>query len=526
MQFAKTVQIVPHLLVGEAGEPVQLGRRDLRRLLITGQNRDSLANPKTTIAMAARKFDPSPIALSGPGTFTVVQRDSRCPVCFAVQPVGSVLLFLAPPPRCQVLLLDLEDNGLCSILRHELWWSRFDRKTVCAGASAQDDMPDGQADWLLSILNRKKRAGAICVALLRKPNEDKQALAARIGGIDHVAVIPDAQMRNLVPVLNAQLGVPHDARIERISPKPRAAGAQIVAAAFAAVRPHQWIKNLLVFVPLLAAHQINLAALGQALLAFLAFCAVASGVYLLNDLMDLGADRRHLRKRRRPFASGALPLNWAPGLLLGTLALGGALGALVGPQFLAILVLYAGIATAYSLGLKRLVIADITILAGLYTLRIVAGGVATDIRLSIWLLAFSMFLFVALAAIKRLAELVEIDSSPQARVPGRAYRTSDLPFVATLAVASGHIAILILALYINSADFMLLYTTPAALWVACLVLYFWTMRLVLMAYLGQIIDDPIVYAVRDISSWTCAAILAAAVILASVEQPSLPWVSQ
>ncbi|WP_296644890.1 UbiA family prenyltransferase [Roseinatronobacter sp.] len=387
-------------------------------------------------------------------------------------------------------------------------------------------MPDGQADWLLSILNRKKRAGAICVALLRKPNEDKQALAARIGGIDHVAVIPDAQMRNLVPVLNAQLGVPHDARIERISPKPRAAGAQIVAAAFAAVRPHQWIKNLLVFVPLLAAHQINLAALGQALLAFLAFCAVASGVYLLNDLMDLGADRRHLRKRRRPFASGALPLNWAPGLLLGTLALGGALGALVGPQFLAILVLYAGIATAYSLGLKRLVIADITILAGLYTLRIVAGGVATDIRLSIWLLAFSMFLFVALAAIKRLAELVEIDSSPQARVPGRAYRTSDLPFVATLAVASGHVAILILALYINSADFMLLYTTPAALWVACLVLYFWTMRLVLMAYRGQIIDDPIVYAVRDISSWTCAAILAAAVILASIEQPSLPWVSQ
>lgn len=430
-------------------------------------------------------------------------------------------MFVAPPPRCQVLLLDLDDEGLCTALRHELFWSRLGQ-TGARAVAALAAVPKDQPESVLSALEQAKQGGAICVARLRKPDAHKRAFATRIGGIAHIVVISDAQMNDLAAGLRAHIALPQDAAIAQLRPMPRPEGAPVFAA-LTACRPHQWIKNLLVFVPLLAAHQINLIALGHALLAFFAFCAVASAVYLLNDLLDLDADRQHARKRLRPFASGDLPLYWAPWLLGGTLAIGVALGAMVGAQFLAVLALYAGVTTAYSLGLKRVVIVDITVLAGLYTLRILAGGVATEITLSLWLLAFSMFLFLALAAIKRLAELVEVQGQPDTCVPGRGYRTADLPFVAMLAVASGHVAVLVLALYVNSPDIRLLYGTPAALWVACVVLYCWTMRLVLMAYRGQIMEDPVVFATRDISSWTCAALLAAAVILASLAPSMLPW---
>ena len=200
-----------------------------------------------------------------------------------------------------------------------------------------------------------------------------------------------------------------------------------------ALRPHQWLKNLLVFVPMLAAHRLDLAAAAPSLLAFAAFALVASGAYVMNDLVDLAADRAHPRKRTRPFASGRVPIahgTWmAAGLVLG----GGAVAATVGLDFLLVVLAYVVVTAAYSSVLKRHAVVDICVLAGLYTLRLIAGGVATGISLSVWLLAFSIFFFLSLAAVKRHAELVDNARRRQSQPVGRGYHVDDLPLVSQMA---------------------------------------------------------------------------------------------
>lgn len=429
-------------------------------------------------------------------------------------------MYLAAPPRCHVLLVDLESDDLRSALRHEAFWSRAGRQR----RPVSDDAPDGptaSATDPLTQVRRTRATGAIIVARLRARNPSRLALVDDLGCFDHVAILPDSMLGNPGPTLTDQLSIPPDAVIAQLQPPPPPDATGFARAAFRAFRPHHWIKNLLVFVPLLAAHQVTPASLGNPLLAFAAFCAVASAIYVLNDVLDLGPDRQHARKRLRPFASNALPLRHAPVLIVVTLGVGLALAAAIGVQFAAILGIYIVASVAYSLGLKRVAIADIVVLSVLYTLRIVAGGIATDIALSVWLVAFALFLFLALAAIKRQAELAETAPLPQARVPGRGYRRDDLPLVTMLAVAAGHMAVLVLALYVNSADVRVLYPNPQWLWLACLALYFWTMRLVLFAHRGLILDDPVVHAARDPASWACAAVMACAVICASIGQTGL-----
>lgn len=281
-----------------------------------------------------------------------------------------------------------------------------------------------------------------------------------------------------------------------------------------ALRPHQWVKNLLVFLPVIAAHRFDAQTLALTFIAFVAFCLVASSVYILNDLLDLSADRAHPRKRRRPMASGAVPLGHAGMMAVAGLVGGLALALLVGSPFVAALCGYTILTTAYSLQLKREPILDVCVLAALYTLRIIAGAVAGNITLSVWLLAFAIFLFLSLAAIKRQAELVDNMQTGRDKVMGRGYTVGDLPIVEIMSVAAGYVAVLVLALYLNAPNVVGLYATPEALWVVCAVLLYWISRAVMIAHRGEMHDDPIVFALRDRVSHVCGVVVLAALAAA------------
>ncbi len=268
-----------------------------------------------------------------------------------------------------------------------------------------------------------------------------------------------------------------------------------------ALRVYQWLKNLLVLVPLLTAHRFfDLGSVVDAGVAFLAFGLCASGVYLLNDLLDLTPDRMHPRKRRRPFAAGTLPL--LHGLLaapLITLA-GFALALACSPAFAGVLLCYYVMTLSYSLKLKRIVMIDVVMLAALYTVRIIGGAVAINSELSFWLLAFSMFVFLSLAMLKRYTELASALASGKEVAIGRGYSVADLPLVQSLGAAAGYIGVLVFALYINSPESLELYTSPKLLWLLCPILLYWISRMWIVSHRGDMHDDPIVFAATDRSS--------------------------
>ena len=299
----------------------------------------------------------------------------------------------------------------------------------------------------------------------------------------------------------------------------RAATSLPAAALVRAMRPHQWLKNLLLFVPLVAAQRSGEpGAWVQALLGFLAFGLVASSVYLFNDLADVKADRHHARKRHRPFASGELAVlhGWiAWPLLLGA---GLALSLLALPRpFAATLVLYACTSTLYSLWFKQVPVLDVLVLAGLYTLRIIAGAAAIDVPVSFWLLSFSMFLFLSLAFMKRFSELQAARDAEQAEpLRGRGYGPRDLELVAGLGAAAGQVAVLVLALYVHDPRTAALYAEPRLVWLACPLLLYWILRAWLLAHRGQVNQDPILFAVQDRVSWIVVLLLGGVFALAKV----------
>jgi 4-hydroxybenzoate polyprenyltransferase/phosphoserine phosphatase len=265
-----------------------------------------------------------------------------------------------------------------------------------------------------------------------------------------------------------------------------------------ALRLYQWLKNLLVLVPLLTAHRLfEPEALVNAALAFLAFGLCASGVYLLNDLLDLAPDRQHPRKRNRPFAAGTLPLfHGLVATPLLTLA-GFALALWTSPAFALVLLVYFITTLAYSFTLKRIVMIDVVVLAALYTVRIIGGAFAIDSPRSFWLLAFSMFIFLSLALLKRYTELAAAATQGKQKASGRGYSVADLPLVQSFGTAAGYIGVLVFALYINSTDSLRLYATPQVLWLLCPVLLYWISRAWFVAHRGDMHDDPIVFAARD-----------------------------
>jgi 4-hydroxybenzoate polyprenyltransferase len=275
-----------------------------------------------------------------------------------------------------------------------------------------------------------------------------------------------------------------------------------------AIRVHQWVKNLLIFVPVVLDHRLfQRDVLLQAMLAFAAFCCAASGGYVLNDLLDLEADRRHRTKRFRPFASGALSptLGWVmvPTLFGAALAFGNGL-----PRgFLELLALYVVLTSVYSSYLKRIAVLDVLILAALYTLRVLAGVAATQVRFSAWLLAFCMFLFLSLAFLKRYAELNGLETGDTELVRRRGYLRRDREWLGAMGGASGYLSVLVLALYINSDQVVVLYQRPILLWLVCPLLLFYTGRMWLLAYRGEIDEDPIVATVRDPASYLVGALV-------------------
>ncbi|WP_151718184.1 UbiA family prenyltransferase [Gemmobacter serpentinus] len=279
-----------------------------------------------------------------------------------------------------------------------------------------------------------------------------------------------------------------------------------------AMRPHQWLKNLLVLMPVLAA--LDLAALPAALLGMVCFCLAASGVYLINDLADLDADRHHPRKSRRPFASGAAPL--LPGValagLLFPLALLIALLTLP-PAFTLTLLVYVVATFLYSFWIKRKIMADVVGLAALYTLRVWAGAMATGIALSPWLLIFSMFLFFALAAMKRQAELEDLAQQGRLAASGRNLKVVDLPAIQGMSIAGGQAAVLVFALYAMDPDIRIQHIHPEILLLNCPVLLFWLGRLQILTRRGFMTDDPIVFAVRDRVSVLAAVVMVLVFIL-------------
>ena len=276
-----------------------------------------------------------------------------------------------------------------------------------------------------------------------------------------------------------------------------------------AMRPHQWLKNLLVFMPIIADHSFSALTFFQGLLAFIAFGLVASAGYLLNDLLDLGPDRAHARKRFRPLASGRLPVPLGTAMVPVLLIAGHLVALTLGWAFVGVIALYFCITMSYSLFLKRKPIIDICVLAGLYTIRIIGGGVATGIDLSIWILAFSIFLFFSLAAVKRLAELVHMRDSGRVAATGRGYSVEDLPLTMQMATASGFVSVLVLALYLNAPDIQARYSAPVLLWGVCALLLYWVSKAVLVASRGEMHDDPLVYAVTNRTSLICILIMAA-----------------
>lgn len=281
-----------------------------------------------------------------------------------------------------------------------------------------------------------------------------------------------------------------------------------------ALRPHQWLKNLLVFVPALAAH--DLGALGPSLLAFFVFCLTASSIYLINDMLDLDVDRRHPRKCKRPFAAGTIPVAEGGVVAIGLLTVSAITALILDPLFFLVMLGYVVLTTAYSLVLKRRLMVDIWALAALYTTRIIAGGVAADLLLSGWLLAFSMFIFLSLAAVKRQSELADLKKRGLVETDGRAYHVDDLPVVLGAALASGYCSVLVLALYISNTQVTGLYETPSLLWLVCPLLLYWISRTIMISWRGKMDDDPILFAVKDRVSLAIFATSALLFVLGAV----------
>lgn len=275
---------------------------------------------------------------------------------------------------------------------------------------------------------------------------------------------------------------------------------------FRALRVHQWIKNVLVFVPVLTAHQLDRpAVVGRALIGALAFCLISSAVYVINDLCDAAADRNHPAKKHRPFASGEL--KWPAGALMAAGCAVAALGAGVacGGLFEQIILAYFFLNLLYSGLLKKEPALDVVMLAGFYTLRLFAGGVAAGIRLSVWLLVFAMFFFFGLALVKRFAELLETAGDSQKASSGRGYFGLDLAQIGALGVSSGMISVLVLALYVSSPEVLLLYHKPRVLLLLCPLLMYWIGRLWTLANRGRVTGDPVVFALKDFRSYAVGA---------------------
>ncbi|MBR0958526.1 UbiA family prenyltransferase [Bradyrhizobium japonicum] len=410
----------------------------------------------------------------------------------------------ATPAAARTLVIDLEGALLRSELLMEALFSSPGRMLARFGAGGRPGMAAlteilarAEIDYAhlpydSDVMNRALAA--------RARGEKIYLVAGRFAG--HAAAIAAHLGFDgvVTPADLAAGSLPFDrASIERIENRDvRKASLKTSLKIWAkALRVYQYAKNTLVFVPALTAHQMSLSALGDALLAFLAFSACASGAYLMNDLLDLAADRQHPTKRHRALAAGDLPISSALSAIPALWSFAVAASLCISPLFLGVLGVYLATTIAYSLVLKRKMLVDIVTLAGLYTLRIVAGAVGVGVVLSEWLLIFSLFVFTSLALIKRFSELSMRESAGLADPSNRDYRVTDLQIIAAMAAASAMNAVTVFSLYVSSSAVTPLYSRPWMLWLLTPLLLYWFGRALMMAHRREMPDDPILYAFRD-----------------------------
>jgi 4-hydroxybenzoate polyprenyltransferase/phosphoserine phosphatase len=330
------------------------------------------------------------------------------------------------------------------------------------------------------------------------------------------------------PGLRVRAALRKQPRPVRIIADRRAHPRVLLGAFLQALRPQQWVKNLLLFIPLMMAHKwgtwADLNLWFQALAAFVSFSLCASAIYVLNDMFDVAADRRHPTKRSRPFASGAIPLSWGPPMSLALVAASFALALSSLPwddgtagKFLLVLAAYGLLNLFYTLWLKRHMVIDVMLLAGMYCLRVYIGGVATGVEVSEWLMAFAIFFFTSLAFAKRYAELARhADHNLAAAPSGRGYGVHDLGIIESVGPTSGYMSVLVLALYVNSPAMKLLYSNSLALWLICPLLMYWLTRLWFVAQRRELSEDPLVYAIGDRVSLLIAALIVGLALIATI----------
>ena len=310
------------------------------------------------------------------------------------------------------------------------------------------------------------------------------------------------------------------ARLRRVNPLSRRLdssdknGFELIKICLRSVRLKQWLKNTLIAVPLLLMHKFTWPAFQTILAAFLSFSLCASALYLFNDMLDLAADRRHPVKKNRPLASGALPVPRAFLLALALLVLSFFWAFDLAPHFAAVLAGYAALTLAYFFIFKKMLVADSVCLGFLYTLRVIAGAEALQVSISVWLLSFSFFIFLGLAFIKRLIEIRRGHNAADINLAGRGYRFSEGRIIETMSASAGFTAIIILALYIESAQALRWYANPKILWGICPVILYWYCRLLLLVHRGEVDYDPVAFAGRDRISLACGLISLSLILLA------------
>lgn len=326
-------------------------------------------------------------------------------------------------------------------------------------------------------------------------------------GADDILIWQHAAIATLVhPSRRASAAaVDFDADVKLIDTQRRGLGP-----ALSALRSYQWIKNALLWLPILLAHEVdNALKFSSVSVAFVSFCAVASATYMINDLLDIESDRRHERKRTRPFAAGTLPIPTGimllSGLLLGGFVLSLATLPLISTGMLAI---YAALTISYSLYLKEKLFIDVLMLAGLFTHRVLSGAVAAEVRLSPWLLAFSLFFFLSLALLKRYAELLAAEADGRESNSRRPYQLMDIGLVENMGLAAGYLAILVLCLFVSSDDVSRLYPNPDVLWLVMPPALYWISRMWFLARRKILLDDPVLFAASDRISWLTGALIA------------------
>ena len=279
------------------------------------------------------------------------------------------------------------------------------------------------------------------------------------------------------------------------------------------IRPYQWVKNVLVFLPMLMSHNLTSENFLILINAFIIFSLVASSIYVINDIADLKSDQQHSYKKNRPFASGLINFNQCLYLIIFLILISSLLLINLNKNFIFLILTYFIISNLYTFVFKKYIIIDLLILSILHILRIIGGGLIVDISISIWLISFSIFFFIFLAAIKRLIEIVNTKEFNKNKIVGRGYIYKNKKIINIISIFSGYMSVIVLILYVNSSQTINLYSSPNILWGICFVMLFWISRMIYISNKRLIKDDPIIYTIKDVISYVCLFLILCIILL-------------